>query len=145
MIALDDADATERFGQAPCDFGVYFRSRAEDRSDRGKGLTDSEAKKDKYAERNQSHERADLQKNHQGENSGHQSAQEFHETSADEIANAFDVAHDSGNEFTGLMRIIVGDRQPADMRLDALAHIGNHSLCGLGEQLRKRKGGKALN
>ena len=55
MIALDDADATERFGQAPCDFGVYFGTRAEDRSDRGKGLTDSEAKKDKYAERNQSH------------------------------------------------------------------------------------------
>src|SRR5437016_14595328 len=75
MIALDDADATERFGQAPCDFGVYFGTRAEDRSDRGKGLTATEAKTDKYAEGYQRHERAGCQKNHRGENSCHQYTQ----------------------------------------------------------------------
>ena len=64
---------------------------------------------------------------------------------ADQIANAFHVAHDARNQFAGFVRIVVGDGQATDVSLNALAHIGNHALRGFGKQLGQRKRSNALN
>ena len=75
----------------------------------------------------------------------HQAADKLHQAGADEIAQAFHVAHDARDERAGLVGIVKGDRQAADMRLHLAAKFGDHALRGLGEKLRQREGSKTLD
>ncbi len=80
----------------------------------------------------------------QREDRGHQSADEFHQARADQIAHAFDVAHDAGNQHAGLVGVVKGDGQPSDVGLHLAAQVGDHSLRRLRKKLRQREGSEAL-
>ncbi len=70
---------------------------------------------------------------------GHQSADKFDEAGADEIADAFDVAHDARNEHAGFVCVVKGDGEAANVRLHLAAQLGDHFLGGFGEELRERE------
>ena len=73
------------------------------------------------------------------------SADEIHQAGADQVAHAFDVAHDARDQHAGLVRVVVGDGEPADVLLHAAAQFGDQLLRGLGERLREGKRGQALH
>ena len=79
------------------------------------------------------------------EDGGHEAADEFDEAGADEIADAFDVAHDAGNERAGFVSVVKGDGEAADVGLHLAAELGDHFLCGLGEELGESEGSEALD
>ncbi len=116
---------------------VIFGTRAEDRTNGGKRFVEPHAKNQQHSEGNQRHGHADAQQDHQGQYCGHQAADEFNQAGADQIAHAFDVAHDAGNQNSGFVRIVKGNGQLADVGLHLAAQIGNHLLRGFGEQLRE--------
>ena len=68
-----------------------------------------------------------------------QAAHELHQTGADQIPDALGVAHDARDQHAGLRRIEVANRQVHDLRLHALAHVGDRALRGHAEDLRQRK------
>ncbi len=79
------------------------------------------------------------------EQRGHHAADEFDQAGADEVAHAFDVAHDARNQHAALVGIVIADRQPADVLLDFLAKFRNQTLSGFGKKLRESKRRDALN
>ena len=81
----------------------------------------------------------------EGEDRGEDAADEVDQAGADEVADAFDVGHDAGDEGAGAVLVVEGDGQAADVLLDLHAQLGDQALACLGEQLRERVGGDALN
>ncbi len=55
-------------------------------------------------------------------------ADQLHQAGANQIAQPIRVVHDARNEHAGLGRIEVTHRQPHDVRLHALAHLGDCAL-----------------
>ena len=144
-VALHDAHAGERFGEPPGDFGVQSWS--------GRGrwagwcrtpCSEPRPKTTRIAKATQGHERADAQKNDEREDRRHDAADQFDQTGADQISQAFDVAHDARDERAGLVGVVEGHRQAADVRLHLAAQVGDHALRGLREKLRERVGSRAL-
>ncbi len=78
-------------------------------------------------------------------NGGHHAARKIHQARADQIAQAFHVAHDPRDQRAGLIRIVKSDRQPADVRLHLFAQVGDHALRRFGEKLRQREGSDSLH
>ena len=91
------------------------------------------------------HADAELDEDSEGEDGGQDAADELDQAGADQVANAFDVGHDARDERAGLVRVVVGDGQAADVLLDLLAQLGDEALAGLGEKLGEGEGGDALN
>ena len=79
------------------------------------------------------------------EHGGHEAADELDEAGADQIPDAFGVAHDARDEHAGLRGVEVADRQAHDVRLDALAHVGDGALRRDAEDLRERERGDGLD
>ena len=69
---------------------------------------------------------------HRGEDPAH----EFDQAGAQQIANAVHVGHDARHQRSGLVRVVVRDRQPADVGLHLRAQFGDQALRGFGYQLR---------
>ena len=67
---------------------------------------------------------------------GEDRAGQLHQAGADQIPDAFGVGHDPRDQDAGLGRVEVADRQPHDVRLDVLAHLGDRALRGDAEHLR---------
>ena len=66
-------------------------------------------------------------------------ADQLHQAGADEVADAFGVAHDARQQDAGLRRIEVAHRQAHDLGLHPLAHVGDRPLRGHAEDLRQPK------
>src|SRR5438874_4200483 len=145
MVALHDANATERFGEAAGDLGVDLGALAEDGADGFEGLLQNEAEDDEDAEGEQRHAAADADENAEGDDGGENSANEFKQAGADEVADAFNVGHDAGDESAGAVFIVEGYGQAADVALDLGAELRYEALAGGGEQLGEGVGGDALN
>ena len=67
----------------------------------------------------------------EGEDGGEDAADEVNHAGADEVADAFDVGHDAGDERAGAVLVVEGDGEAADVGLDLLAEIGDEALAGL--------------
>jgi hypothetical protein len=86
-----------------------------------------------------------VEQNAERDDRGDDAADELHEAGADEVPDAFGVAHDARNQDAGLRRVEISDRQARDVRLDAAAHVGDGALGGHAEHLRNREGGDRLD
>ncbi len=144
VVALDDADAAERFGKTAGNLGVDLGAFAEDGTDGLEGSLQDEAEDEQDAEGEQRHAAADADEDAEGDDGGKDAADELKQAGTDEVANAFDVGHDAGDEGAGAVFIVEGDGQAADVLLDLGAQLGDETLAGGGEQLRERVGGDAL-
>ena len=145
VVALDDAHTAQRFGKPAGHFRVDLRSRAEDRADRAKRMPQRQTKYQQEQEGQARHQRADAEQNHQRNDRGEKAADEFDQAGADEIAHTLHVAHDAGNQHAGLVGVVIGDGQPADVLLHVSAKLGNQALRGFREQLRQGKRSDALD
>ena len=145
VVALDHANAAQRFGEPAGDFGIDFRTFAKNRADGLERLIQRDAENQKYAGGDAGHQHAGMQQVDQGKQRGHDAAGKFDQAGADQVADAFDVAHDPGNQHAGFIGVVVGDLQAADVGLHFFAHFGNHAPGGFGEQLGERKRSESLN
>ena len=78
----------------------------------------------------------EVEQHAEAEHGREDAADELHQAGADEIADAVGVAHDARQQHAGLRRIEVAHRQAHDVRLHALAHLGDRALRGDAENLR---------
>ena len=145
VVALDDADAAEGFGEAAGDLGVDLGALAEDGADGLEGPLEDEAEDEEDAEGEQCHPGADANENAEGDDGGEDAADEFEQAGADEVADAFDVGHDAGDEGAGAVFVVEGDGEAADVGLDLPAQLGDEALACCGEQLGEGVGGEALD
>ena len=135
VIALDDAHAGERFGQASGDLGVDLAALAENRADLAERLAQPEREHDDEEQRDAGQQRADSQQDDQREHRSQHAADEIHQAGADQVAHAFHVAHDARDQRAGLVGVVVGHGQPADVLLHFAAQLGDQPLPLFGEQL----------
>ena len=145
MIALDHADAGEGFGETAGDIGVDLAALAEDGADAAEGFGEAERANDDEEQREAGQQRADAEQDDEREQRRQDAADEFHQAGADQVAHAFHVVHDAGDQGAGLVGIVVGHRQPADVLLHLAPQLGDQSLALLGKQLREGERGDALN
>ncbi len=145
VVALDDADAAERLGEAAGDLGVDLGALAEDGSNGLEGLLQDEAEDDQDDEGDERHLDAELDEVGEGEERGEQAAEEVDDAGADEVADAFDIGHDAGDEGAGAVLVVEGYGQAADVGLDLHAEFGDEALALFREELGEGEGGDALN
>ena len=112
---------------------LSLRARAIDGPNHADGAVEGDAEADENREGDAGHKGADAQENDQRENAGHEAADEFDQAGADQVAEAFDVAHDARDQRAGFIGVVKGDGKAADVRLHLAAEVGNHALRGLGE------------
>ena len=55
-----------------------------------------------------------------------QSANKLHQPGSDQVAHAFNVGHDAGDERTGAVLIVIADRKQPDMALDLANYLVGH-------------------
>ena len=145
VISLDHAHAAQRLREAPGDFRINLAALAEYRPDDGESPIQRQREATKGAHSNQSQRRADAKQQHQRNSCRDQSASEVHQPGAQQIANAFHVAHDARHQRSSLVRVVKRNREPGDMLLHLLPKLGNQALGGLRKQLRQRERSHALN
>lgn len=144
VVALDDADAAEGFGEAAGDFGGDFAAFAEDGAEGVEGVAEDEGEDGDDGEGHEGEGGADAEEDGEGEQGGEEAAGELDEAGADEIADAFDVVHDAGDELAGFVAVEVDDGEAADVGLDFAAEFGDEFLGGFGEQVGEPEAGDAL-
>src|ERR1019366_8888633 len=145
MIALDDPYSPQRLRQTASDFGVDLGALPENRADGTKRLAQAESKYSEKAEGNGGHDRADANQNGEGNDGGEQAASEVHQTGANEVTHALDVAHDARNQDAGLVGVVIRNGQSPDVLLHATAQLGDQLLRRLRQCLGKRKRREALD
>ena len=145
VITLHHAHAGKRFRQPPAHLRGDFRALAKNRTDHAERLAQRHHAHQHQSHRHQRHHRADAQEHHQRDDRRQQAAQKFHQTRADQVADAFDVVHDSRNQRARLVLVVIGDGQPAYVLLHFAPQLGDHALCGLGKRLRQCIRRHALN
>ena len=96
-------------------------------------------------QRNTGQQRTDPQQDEQGEHRRHDSAEEFHQAGADQVAHALHVVHDAGDQCAGFVGVVVDHGQTADMFLHFAPQLGDQALAFLGEELGEGERGDALN
>ena len=118
---------------------------AEDGANGLEGALQDKAEDQQHDKADQRHLHAELDEIAEGEERREDAAEEVDDASADEVADAFDVGHDAGDQGAGAVLIVEGDRQAADVRLDLHAQFGDEALAFFREQLSECVGGDALN
>ena len=121
VVALHHAHAAQRLGQPSGHLGLDLAALAEDRPERAEGPAQHEAEDRERAQGDEGHDRADAQHDREREDRGQQPAQELDQAGADQVPHALHVAHDARHQLPGLVGVVVGDRQPADVRLHLAA------------------------
>ena len=144
VVALDDADAAEGFGEAAGDLGVDLGALAEDGADGFEGALEDGSENEKDDEGDERHLDAELDEIGEGEDGGKDAAEEVDDACADEVTDAFDVGHDARYEGSGAVLVIEGYGQAADVGLDLHAEFGDEALTRFGEELGERERGYAL-
>src|SRR5580658_2773148 len=117
VVPLDDAYSAERFGETAGDLGVDARALAKEGACDPKSFLQKPPKSDHDANGNGCHERADVNENDERNDSCENSTDEVYKSCPDEVADPLYVGHDAGDEGTGAVLIIEGDRQATDMLL----------------------------
>ena len=118
VISLHHANAAERFRQAAGDFGGDFRTRSKNGANGLEGLADRRCQKPQLIPKAMLVIRTLVCSRYtERQDGGHQAADEFDQSRADQIAYAFHVAHDARDENAGFVRVVKRNRQPADVRL----------------------------
>ena len=146
VIALDDAHAAQRLREASGNLRADFAPFAEDGPDGFECLAQGERRRPaQLASETPRHQRADPEQQHQCDHGGQYSADELDHAGADQVAHAFDIRHDARHQLAGLVRIVVSDRQAADVLLNLAAQFRDQFLAFDGKQLSQRKRGDALN
>ena len=131
VITLDHANAAERLREPARDLGIDLAALAKDRADRPKGFIERNRKEQQESEGDAGHHGADAEQHHQRDTGGQQTADQIDQSSADQVANAFDIAHDARDQHAALGRIVKRNWQPADMRLHFLAKFRDQALRSL--------------
>ena len=144
VVPLHHTHAPERLGEAAGDLGLDLAPLAEDRPQRAHGPEQHEAEDRERAQGDEGHRRAQAHHDREGEEGGHDPAQELDEAGADQVPHPLHVAHDAGHELPRLVGVVVGDGQPADMGLHPQPHLGDQPLRCLREQLGERKRSQTL-
>ncbi len=134
-VALDDADAAERFGEASGDFGVDLAALAEERPQGLEGVGHAAAEEAQHDHRDDREAPVEIEQHAEADDGREQPANELHEAGADEVAQAFGVVHDARHQHAGLRRVEVAHRQAHDLGLNAAAHVGDGALGGDAQQL----------
>ena len=62
---------------------------------------------------------------------GQNSADEFDQTGAHQVAHTFNIAHDARYQIAGPILIVISDGEQAHMALYLSAHVCNQALAGL--------------
>src|SRR5881296_1331856 len=143
--AFDHAHTSKRFRQASGDLGVDLSALTENRANRFECLAKNQAEDQKKAERQKCECRIDPDEKSKRNDSGEQPADEVDESGSNEIANSFYIRHDSRNQGSGLVRVVISDGQPSDMLLYFDPHLGDQPLCRRAQQANQRVGGQGLN
>ncbi len=94
VIALNNANASQCFGQATADFSRDLAPLAEDGANGSEGALQYRAEHDQNQQHERSHLGAGAEEQDGGNNRGEQAASEFHQSGSDKVTHAFDVAHD---------------------------------------------------
>ena len=118
---------------------------AEDGADGGESPLEDEGETGDDDEGDERHGGADAEQDGEGEDGGHEAAEELDQSGADQVADAFDVVHDARNNLAGFVCVVEGDGEAADVLLDFLAEFGDEALAGFGEKLGEREAGDALD
>ena len=137
VIALDHADATQRFREPTGDFGIDLAALTENRPDGRERFIQCNAETHKRAYSDQGHLRTGAKQQNQRNSGGDQASGKIHQACTQKIAHAFHVAHDSGYETASLIRVIKGHRQARNVRLNLLAQLGDQPLRRLRQRLRQ--------
>jgi hypothetical protein len=143
-VGLDDPDAAERFGQSPRDLGVDLAAFTEQRPQSLEGVGHPAAEGGKHDERDHRQLPVQPEQDAETKDRGQESPCKLHEPCADKVPDPFRIAHDARDQHAGLRRIEVANGQMNDMRLNALAHVGDGALRGDAEDLRECEGGDRL-
>jgi len=131
VIALDHAHTAQRFGQPAGDLGVDLAALAKDWTDGPECFASRESEHDQESKRQHRHGSTDVEEPHQCQGGGEQSAAQLDQPGADQIAHTFDVGHDARDESAGLVGVVIGNRQPSDVRLHLAAKFSDGPLPGL--------------
>ena len=145
VVALDNADAAERFLETACNLALDLAAFLEQRPHAIEAKEHGGSDGDDDYEGEHGEQSAGCEKNGEGEDGGKQTAAEIDEAGADEVAKTFDVEHDAVYEFAGLVPVEIGDGETADVDLNSAAHFGDEALGGLGENLGDGEGTGGLN
>ena len=145
VITLDHANPSERLRQPTGDFSINFAALAKDRTDSPKSFVERQSKEQQESERDGGHEGTDAEQHDQRDSRSHQASDQIDQSSTDQVADAFDIAHDARDQHAAFGRIVKRDWQPADMRLNFLTELRDQPLRGLRQQLGQRKRCDSLN
>ena len=81
----------------------------------------------------------------EGEDGREDAAAEVDDAGSHEVADAFDVGHDAGDEGSGAVLVVEGDGEAADVGLDLGAEFGDEALPSLREKLGKDEAADTLD
>ncbi len=145
VIALDHTDSAEGLGQPAGDLRVDLAALAEDGPDGTKRLAQAGAKDSQESEGDSGHDRTDAHENDERYDRRQQAADKIDQTGADEVTNAFHVAHDARHQHSRLVGIVVRDGEPPNVLLHPASQFGNESLRRFRQSLGQRKRGQSLD
>src|SRR6185369_10561986 len=135
VIALDDADSAERFGEASGDFGVDLAPIPKDGANSSEKFLQKDDGDEHEADADHGHLGAEAHHDEENDDGGDDSSDEIDESRANKVSNAFNVGHDARDEASALIGIVISDGQAADVREDLVAKFGDKPLRGLGKRL----------
>ena len=144
-IALDDANAAQRLGEAPRHLGVDLAALTEQRTQCAEGVGHADAKQRQDDDRDDGQTPVEIEQHAESEHRGDDATHELHEPRADEVPDAVGIAHDARKQHSALRRVEIANRQTHDARLDALAHLGDGTLRRDAEDLGVDEGRDRLN
>ena len=100
------------------------------------------------AQHDRGHERhapVQVEQHAQADDRREHAAHQLHQAGADQVADAFGVAHDARQQHAGLRRVEVAHRQAHHLGLHPLAHVGDGALRRHAEGLRQAEAGDRLD
>ena len=138
VIALHHANAAQRFGQPAGDIGIDAGALAKDGANGFERSHQDRAKRPQARRRRAASSPALMRATErEGDDRCEQSANKIHHAGANQVADAFNIAHDARDQRAGAVSIVKRDRQAADVLLHLDAKIGDEALRGNGEKLRQ--------
>ena len=145
VVALDHADSGERFREPPRDIGRDYGAFAENGADLLERGAQCERKQRDEQQRQAGEQWADAQQKEDRADGRQNAAGKFHQSGADEVADAFHVAHDARHQHARFVGVVIAYGQAADVFLNAAAQLRDQPLRFLGKQLGEREGRDALH
>ena len=127
-VALDHANAAERFGQPAGDLGVDLAPLAKQRPQLAEGVRHAAAEQTQHDDGDDRQLPVEIKENADSDDRREDTADQLHEPGPHQVPDALGIAHDARQQHAGLRRIEVADWQPHDVRLDPFPHVSNGAL-----------------